>query len=156
MIVPLHAAKLIMVSGYSFVIVLIMASCIVSAPTGLGGVIGMILGIALGLAAIVMRYMGSSRPGMFLDAAAWITVALTLAYVVARAVFAPGRVTYHRVIGAVLLYLTIGHLFVGLDGLIVLLAPYAFSGLSATDGPKLVSDLIYFSFVTLTTLVDRI
>src|SRR5215831_20840826 len=32
MIVPLHAAKLIMVSGYSFVIVLIMASCIVGAP----------------------------------------------------------------------------------------------------------------------------
>jgi hypothetical protein len=33
---------------------------------------------------------------------------VALSWVVARAVFAPGRITYHRVMGAILLYLTIG------------------------------------------------
>jgi Ion channel len=151
-IVPLHASGLIVVPGYGLVIILIMASCIVSAPTGPSGMIAMLLGIALGLAAIVMRHMGHPRPGLYLDAAAWSTVAVTLAYVIARAVFAPGRITYHRVNGAVLLYLTIGQIFVGLYGVIDLLAPHAFSGLNVADRPKLVSDLIYFSFVTLTTV----
>jgi hypothetical protein len=97
--------------------------------------------------------MGHPRPGMCLDAAAWVTVGATLAYVVARAVFAPGRVTYHRIIGAVLVYLSIGHIFVGLYGMVGLLEPQALSGLNFTGaGPKLISDLIYFSFVTLTTV----
>jgi hypothetical protein len=95
--------------------------------------------------------MGHSQSGIYFDAAAWITVGIALAYVVSRAVFAPGRVTYHRVIGAVLLYLTIGHIFVGLYGVTGLLAPHAFSGLNLAEGPTLISDLTYFSFVTLTS-----
>lgn len=129
-IVPLHAAEVIVVPGYSFVILLIMASCIVSAPTGIGGVAAMLLGVGLGLAAVAMRYLDAPRSGLYLDAAAWIAVAVTLAYVVARAVFGPGRVTYHRVMGAVLLYLTIGQIFVGIYGMIDLLAPQAFSALN--------------------------
>ena len=46
--------------------------------------------------------------------------------------------------------MTIGHIFVGLYGLIGLLDPGAISGLTP-EGPKIVSDLIYFSFVTLTS-----
>jgi Ion channel len=152
-IVPLHASGLIVLQGYSFAIVLVMASCIVGAPAGLGTVIAMLFGVALAIAAIVARLMGHPRPGMCLDAAAWVTVGATLAYVVARAVFAPGRVTYHRIIGAVLVYLSIGHIFVGLYGMVGLLEPQALSGLNFTAaGPKLTSDLIYFSFVTLTTV----
>jgi hypothetical protein len=40
-----------------------------------------------------------------LDAIAWLIAGLTLSAVVARAVFTSGRVTYHRIIGGVLLYL---------------------------------------------------
>lgn len=152
-IVPLHASGLIVVQGYGFLIVLVMAGCVLGAPAGLGAVIAMLLGVALGLAASMMRLLDQSRPGMALDAAAWITVGVALAYVVARAAFAPGRVTYHRIIGAILLYLTIGHIFVGLYGMAGLLEPGAISGLNFTEaGSKLVSDLIYFSFVTLTTV----
>ena len=39
---------------------------------------------------------------------------LALSWVVARAVFAPGCITYHRIMGAILLYLTIGVTFVAL------------------------------------------
>jgi hypothetical protein len=151
-IIPLHASGLIVVQGYSFAIVLVMASCVVGAPAGLGAVIVMLFGVALGVAASVARLMDQPRPGLYLDAAAWIMVAAALAYVVARAVFAPGRVTYHRINGAVLLYLTIGEIFVGFYGMIALLTPHAFSGLNVAESPKFVSDLSYFSFVTLTTV----
>jgi hypothetical protein len=152
LIVPLHASGLIVLQGYSFAIVLIMASCIVGAPAGFGAVIAMLFGVALAIAAVVARLMDHPRPGMYLDAAAWITVGAGLAYVVARAVFAPGRVTYHRINGAVLLYLTIGQIFVGLYGMVDLLAPHALYGRNLAEGPKFVSDLIYFSFATLTTV----
>jgi hypothetical protein len=37
---------------------------------------------------------------LYLLAAAWFAIAITLGAVVARAVFRRGRVTYHRIIGA--------------------------------------------------------
>jgi len=89
---------------------------------------------------------------MVLDAAAWVTVGAALAYVVARAVFAPGRVTHHRITGAVLLYLTIGQIFVGLYGMVDLVVTHSLSGVSVAEAPKLLSDLIYFSFSMLTTV----
>jgi Ion channel len=36
--------------------------------------------------------------------------------------------------------------------MIALLTPHAFSGLNVAESPKFVSDLSYFSFVTLTTV----
>jgi Ion channel len=72
--------------------------------------------------------------------------------VVARAVFASGRVTYHRIIGGVLLYLTIGLTFVALFGFVVLLVPKTFNNLGSVQGNFAIGNLIYFSFVTLTTI----
>jgi hypothetical protein len=70
-----------------------------------------------------------------------------------RAVFAPGRITYHRIIGGVLLYLTIGLTFVALFGFVVLLTQNAFNNLRPVPpGNFAISNLIYFSFVTLTTV----
>jgi Ion channel len=74
--------------------------------------------------------------------------------VIGRAAFGPGRVTWHRVQGAIALYLILGLLFAHLYGLLNALVPEAFAnvppGLSAHAvfyrGP-----LLYFSFVTLTT-----
>jgi len=71
--------------------------------------------------------------------------------IVSRAVFGPGPVTYHRVIGAVLLYLTIAMIFVALYAFVGLLFPDAFKGLPIRDTPNFTSNLIYFSFVTLTS-----
>jgi hypothetical protein len=72
--------------------------------------------------------------------------------VVARAVFCPGKVTYHRVIGGVLLYLTIGVTFVALYGFLVLLVPNPFVNPGIFQGNFAIDNLIYFSFVTLTTI----
>src|SRR6185369_1405388 len=61
-------------------------------------------------------------------------------WVVARAVFGPGKITYHRVIGAILLYLTIGVVFMALYTLVGALAPGSFSGLKVHDRVSLPPD----------------
>jgi hypothetical protein len=77
--------------------------------------------------AVILVITAAIREGSlvdrYLDAVAWLIAGLTLSITVARAVFAPAKVTYHRVVGGVLLYLTIGVTFVALYGLLVLLVP---------------------------------
>jgi len=75
-----------------------------------------------------------------------------LSVVIAKAVFGPGRVTRHRIQGAIVLYMNFALFFFILYQLIDVLAVNAFSGL-----PKAGSEhgsgaaLLYFSFGTLTT-----
>jgi len=108
------------------------------------------------LVALVLVFTAAVREGSltdrYLDAVAWLIAGLTLSVVVARAVFAPGRITYHRVIGGVLLYLTTGVTFVALYGFLVLLVPNPLSNLGTLQGNFGIGNLIYFSFVTLTTI----
>ena len=65
--------------------------------------------------------------------------------------FALGQITNHRIMGAILLYLTIGVTFVALYTFLGLLVPDAFSGISLKDTPTLGSTMIFFSFGTFTT-----
>ena len=108
------------------------------------------------LIALILVFIAAVRQGTlldrYLDAVAWLITGLTLSVVVARAVFARGRVTFHRVIGGVLLYLTIGVTFVALFGFLVLLVPDPLSNLGTLQGNFGIGNLIYFSFVTLTTI----
>jgi hypothetical protein len=89
---------------------------------------------------------------LHVQSGAWLVTSLTLGIVVARAVFAPGQVTYHRIIGAILLYLLIALAFVSLYLMVGLLAPDAFYNLRLDDTTSLASQLIYFSCSTLTTV----
>jgi ion channel len=75
-----------------------------------------------------------------------------LIWVVARAVFAPGPVNFHRLVGTLLLYLMIGATFAGLYATLGLLLPHPFAGMPPRqDGPANVAHSLYFSFATLTT-----
>ncbi len=148
-VAPLQAAGVVTghFVGFTFVLVLIVAAPMVS---GSKVAIGSLL-IATALVAISMVEFGQySVDGILLDAVAWLVSGLTLSAVVARAVFAPGGVTFHRVIGAVLLYLNIGLVFVALFALVALLVPDALTGLGSPQ-EYFAGKLIYFSFVTLTT-----
>src|SRR6185295_9621643 len=64
---------------------------------------------------------------LHLLAGAWLIIAVTLAIVVGRAVFGGGRITYHRIVGAILLYLLIAVTFATL---------FAYVGLSISDAFK--------------------
>ena len=111
----------------------------------------MLVAFCMNLAAIISRLHEPSAIDLYLLAGAWLIIAITLGWVVARAVFAPGRVTYHRIIGAVLPYLLIALVFVALFIFAGLASPQSFSGLALQDSPSLAANLIYFSFATLTT-----
>ncbi len=84
-------------------------------------------------------------------AGAWLIIALTLGIVVGREVFGGGRITYHRIVGAILLYLLIAVAFATLFMFVGLSTPDAFKGIAFQDDAALASSLFYLSFVTLTS-----
>jgi ion channel len=150
---PLQAAGVVEAHHFAiaFGFVMVAAVFIVSgSPVALAAILA---AVALVVLATLLRTRQPSVIDIYLDAAAWLIAGLTLSIVVARAVFAPGRITFHRVIGAVLLYLNIGLIFVALFCFVALLEPDAFTGLEPLqDNLAVAGNLIYFSFVTLTSV----
>jgi hypothetical protein len=88
---------------------------------------------------------------LHLLAGAWLIIAVTIAIVVAQAVFGGGRITYHRIVGAILLYLLIAVTFATLFAFVGLSISDSFKGIAFKDDLALASSLFYFSFVTLTS-----
>jgi hypothetical protein len=76
---------------------------------------------------------------------------LALSYVIIRAVFGSGRITLHRVQGAVVLYLNFALFFSILFRFLETVAPGALQGLSPAATQSTSGEFIYFSFTTLTT-----
>ncbi len=73
-----------------------------------------------------------------------------VATIVAIAAFGPGRVSVHRILGAVILYLYVALIFAGLYRLSILLTDNAFAGIA--PGPRAqFNGLLYFSLGALTT-----
>jgi hypothetical protein len=104
------------------------------------------------VAVFVLRLFHPLWPyNLHLLAAAWLIIAITVGTIVARAVFRRGRVTYHRIVGAVLLYLLVAVGFASLFAFVGLSIPDAFKGVAFEDNAALASELFYLSFVTLTT-----
>jgi hypothetical protein len=82
---------------------------------------------------------------------AWLAIAVALGGVVAQAVFRAGRVTYHRIVGAILLYLLIALAFGTLFIFVGLALPDAFKGMTLEDDSHVASSAFYFSLATLTS-----
>jgi Ion channel len=156
----------ILLSLLLFVIAPMQANGVISG-TSFGVIFGLVLipatvmvwgnraAVAAILIALCLVFVAAIRQGTlldrYLDAVAWFIAGLTLSIVVARAVFARGKVTYHRIIGGVLLYLTIGLTFVALFGVLLIAEPHTFN-IPAYEGNFSIGKLIYFSFITLTTI----
>jgi hypothetical protein len=111
----------------------------------------MLAAFSLNVFVVIARFIKPSSYDLYFVAAAWFVIVCTLGFVVARKVFGRGKVSFHRIVGAVLLYLLIALAFVSLFTLVGLRVPNAFSGLVLEDNRKMASNLIYFSFVTLTS-----
>jgi hypothetical protein len=150
-VAPLQATGIIVFEALGFLLAL---AIIVAALVMSGSPIAffaMLTAFGMNVTAALLRIRHPSAFDIFLAAVAWLILAFTLGWVVARQVFAAGRVTYHRIIGAILLYLLIALSFVALFVLVGQLIPKAFSGITINDSTALASNLIYFSFVTLTS-----
>ena len=88
---------------------------------------------------------------LYLLSGAWLIIAVTLGIVVARVVFGRGQITYHRIVGATLLYLLIAVAFATLFAFVGLSTSDAFKGIAFQDDAALANSLFYLSFVTLTS-----
>jgi hypothetical protein len=102
--------------------------------------------------AFALRISHPTQQMESLDIAAAFVLLVTLTVVLSVVVFGSGRVTIHRVVGAVAIYLNIATTFALAYRLIDALGPGRFSSSPTIAGhAHTVSDLIYFSFTTLTT-----
>jgi len=114
---------------------------------------------ALVLISVVLSPFGSfayaEHPSVlteWLSAGGRLLAIAALSFVIAKAVFGAGRVTLHRVQGAIVLYLNFALFFFILYRLVDVLLPNPFTGLpqsGAENGSG--AALLYFSFSTLTT-----
>lgn len=148
---PLQAVGITGAQDLGFAIVVLVIGAAVVLSGNPIAIVVMLAAVGLAITAAVLRLQQPSTLDVYLKASAWILMGLALIWVVARAVFASGPVTYHRVMGAILLYLAIGWTFGGLLTLVGLLAPDAFTGMTVSDSPAFASTMVYFSFGILTT-----
>ena len=125
---PLQAAGILAAHHFSIAFALVLLAAVFVVSGSVVAVAAILLGIALVGATTVMRLRQPSVLDIYLDATAWMICGVTLAVVVGRAVFARGEVSYHRVIGAVLLYLNVGLIFTSLFCFVTLIVPKALSG----------------------------
>jgi hypothetical protein len=113
--------------------------------------------IILALAILSVNFVEEIRPGRAL---AILNTVLTLMYVglllatLIIQVFREGPVTFHRISGAIVVYLLLGALWAILYQLIALSIPQAFrfpEDLVAVHPDTLLRHFMYFSYITLTT-----
>jgi hypothetical protein len=137
-------------AGVIWALLGVLAVLVVSDHRGAVAVI--LAATAAGLATAIF-----DRPSALSAVLARGSAAMALAVlggVIGRAAFGPGRVTWHRVQGAVALYLILALLFAHLYGLLTVLVPEAFANVPLGLNAHAVfyrGRLLYFSFVTLTS-----
>jgi Ion channel len=123
---------------------------IVAVSPGWGARSLAVAAIALAVGGVVFRvhFAGSN----WLGHGAVMVGLLAISWVISRAVFAAGRITHHRIEGAIILYMNIAMIFTSAYRLIVELDPAAFQHLSQhASEVASVDDMLYFSFTTLTS-----
>ena len=148
---PLQAAGIFLFQTFAIAGLLVIiggALLISSNPIALGL---MSFAFIANLVVFFLRLYYSWPYNLYLLAGAWLIIAVTLGIVVARAVFGGGRITYHRIVGAILLYLLIAVTFATLFAFVGLSISDAFKGIAFEDNSALASSLFYLSFVTLTS-----
>jgi hypothetical protein len=150
-IAPLQASGLFVFQAFELAFAIVLVAGVFVMSGSRIAAFAMLASLVMATIGGIHRITAPSALDINLFAGSWLIMSLTLGWAVAGVVFAPGRVTYHHVMGAVLLYLTIAVSFVPLFAFVGSLIPKAFSGISMQDNPALAGSLIYFSFVTLTT-----
>jgi hypothetical protein len=139
-----------LIMGGVLCVPLVLAIVIISHSTGAR--LLAILAMGLAIAGVVYRINRPSVETEWLGHLAVIAALLALSVVIARAVFAPGRITHHRIEGAVVLYLNIALAFTSIYRLILGLDPDAFAQMPAHQmEAAAATGMLYFSFTTLTS-----
>jgi hypothetical protein len=111
-----------------------------------------LVAIILAIGGFIFRIIHPSVMTVWLGHMSVIAAILGISTVIVQAVFAPGRITHHRIEGAIILYLNIALVFTAIFRLIQELNPDAFASIPAHQAEAAAtSTMLYFSFTTLTS-----
>jgi hypothetical protein len=148
---PLAAKGLPIARVLADALVLAVLVIVVMLSPRLGGIIIVVLGLAGIAVSIVLDRQLSPAAAAVLHRGGDILAFSALIWVVADAVYAPGRITFRRLQAAVVLYLSLATIFASAYELIWELSPDAFTNVLARGRFAESATMLYFSLTTLTT-----
>ena len=148
---PLQASGISVFHGFTIGGLLAIIGSMVFISDSPTALVLMSIALIANLAVFFLRLYYPLAFHLHILAGAWLIISITLGLVVAQAVLKRGRVTYHRIIGAILVYLLIAVAFATLFVFIGLSIPGAIKGITFEDDRSLASAVFYLSFVTLTS-----
>jgi hypothetical protein len=149
---PLAAKGLPVARAVANTLVLAVLVIVVILSPRLGAIILILLGLAATAASFVISAEWSPVATSVLRHGGEILTFSALIWVVVHAVYAPGRITLHRLQGAIVIYLSFATIFASAYALVWELNPGAFVNLVAPPGDaQEVATMLYFSLTTLTT-----
>lgn len=112
-----------------------------------------IVAVALILSGNALAFIAPSLLSLQLSHIGTIVGSAVVGIVVGRAVLAPGPITSHRVLGAIVVYLNFGLIAAAIYRVIWDFHPDAFHGIAPdVTAAQATGALVYYSFVTLTTV----
>jgi len=149
---PLAAIGVTLAEAVAQSLLLVVLTVVVVLSHRRVAIVIILLGLAADAASVVPGWRWSPMAASVLTNGGMILVFSALTWVVVHAVFAPGRVTFHRLQGAVIAYLSSATIFAAIFALEWDLIPGAFANLpDPAHGPGEFATMLYFSLATLTT-----
>jgi ion channel len=149
---PLAARGLPIARQIGEALVLAVVVIVVMLSRNRGAIALILLGMAATLASFALESELSPITTTVLRRGGDIVSFSALSWVVALAVYAPGRITSHRLQGAAVVYMNIATIFAAAFTLIWELSPAAFANFAPPTGELgEMATMLYFSLTTLTT-----
>ena len=133
-----------------FTLLLAVVSVLTIVEQGANKTFTAVLVLLLGSFVLKLIYPQEESLGQALHMSLGFVFFTTITFSVSKAVFAEGKITYHKLLGAVVVYLNFSLIFIYIYGFIAVFVPGAFTNIS-TDSDARFGEMIYFSLTTLTT-----
>jgi len=149
---PLAATGVPIAAPVAWLLLLVVLTLVVMLSQRGVAIVTILLGLAAAAASFALGRQWSPITTSVLNHGGFILAFSALIWVVAHAVYAPGRITFHRLQGAMVVYLSLATIFANAFGLVWQLIPGAFANLPpAAPGASEFDTMLYFSLATLTT-----
>ena len=144
---PLQAVGIFVFQGFAIAALLAIIGSMFVISDHPAALAVMFVCLTANIVVFVLRLYYPPWPyNLYVLASAWFAIAVTLGAVVSQAVFRRGRVTYHRIVGAILLYLLIAVLFGTLYIFVGLSIPEAIKGITFEDNAALANSVLLSEF----------
>jgi hypothetical protein len=150
--VPLAATGVPIAQPVAWALLLVAVTLVGVLSSRVGASVFILLGLSAAATGFAFGREWSPITASVLDHGGFMVAFLALTWVVAHALYAPGRITFHRLQGAIVVYLSLATIFANAFGLVWQLVPDAFANLApAAAGASEFTTMLYFSLATLTT-----